>query len=93
MIITKNIRITRIIIGTWKTLFFLVIGCVLAYLLNEYILKSYFEFPSIIPAILGPALAFFIGFNNNQAYDRWWEARKIWGAILNREPTRKGRFR
>ncbi|MEA3232325.1 MAG: bestrophin family ion channel [Thermodesulfobacteriota bacterium] len=55
----------------------------LAYLLNEYILKSYFEFPSIIPAILGPALAFFIGFNNNQAYDRWWEARKIWGAIVN----------
>ena len=52
-------------------------------LAHEYVLKSYFEFPSIIPAILGPALAFFIGFNNNQAYGRWWEARKIWGAIVN----------
>ena len=28
-------------------------------------------------------MAFFIGFNNNQAYDRWWEARKIWGGIVN----------
>jgi putative membrane protein len=46
-------------------------------------LLHYIEFPSIVPGILGPALAFFIGFNNNQAYDRWWEARKIWGALVN----------
>ena len=23
-------------------------------------------------------------FRTNQSYDRWWEARKIWGTILNR---------
>jgi len=23
-------------------------------------------------------------FRTNQSYDRWWEARKIWGGILNR---------
>ena len=33
--------------------------------------------------ILGGALAIFLGFRNNSAYDRWWEARKIWGAIVN----------
>jgi putative membrane protein len=32
---------------------------------------------------LGTSIAFFVGFNNNQAYDRWWEARKIWGALVN----------
>lgn len=26
---------------------------------------------------------FFLGFRNNSAYDRWWEARKIWGGIVN----------
>lgn len=28
-------------------------------------------------------MSFFIGFKNNQAYDRWWEARKIWGRLLS----------
>ena len=83
MIITKQIRLTRIIIGTWKNLLILVLICILAYFFDFYILKNFIEVPSIIPGILGPALAFFIGFNNNQAYDRWWEARKIWGALVN----------
>ena len=32
---------------------------------------------------LGSALAIFLAFRNNSAYDRWWEARKIWGALVN----------
>ncbi len=87
MIITTQIRLTRIIIGTWKNLSLLVLISILAYLFDIYILKKFIEFPEIIPAILGPALAFFIGFNNNQAYDRWWEARKIWGALVNDSRT------
>ena len=87
MIITKNIRITRIFKGTWRSFIILIFVCVFSFLLNEYVLHHYIELPSIIPAILGPALAFFIGFNNNQAYDRWWEARKIWGALVNDSRT------
>lgn len=34
-------------------------------------------------ATVGTAVAFYVGFKNNQAYDRIWEARKIWGAIVN----------
>lgn len=29
------------------------------------------------------AVAFYLGFKNNQSYDRLWEARKIWGGIVN----------
>lgn len=32
---------------------------------------------------IGVAVAFYIGFKNNQSYDRYWEARKIWGGIVN----------
>jgi putative membrane protein len=39
--------------------------------------------PAIPVSILGGALAIFLGFRNSSAYDRWWEARKIWGAIVN----------
>lgn len=33
--------------------------------------------------VLGIAVAFYLGFKNNASYDRTWEARKIWGAIVN----------
>jgi putative membrane protein len=33
--------------------------------------------------ILGSALAIFVAFRNNSAYGRWWEARQIWGALVN----------
>ena len=83
MIIAKKLGLNRVMAKTWRTLLFLGLVCVLAYFFNAYVLQRYVEFPSIIPAILAPALAFFIGFNNNQAYDRWWEARKIWGSLVN----------
>ncbi|WP_034257659.1 bestrophin family protein [Altibacter lentus] len=34
-------------------------------------------------ALIGTAVAFVIGFQNNSAYGRIWEARKIWGGIVN----------
>lgn len=33
--------------------------------------------------VLGSALAIFVAFRNNSAYGRWWEARKLWGGIVN----------
>ena len=33
--------------------------------------------------ILGIAASIFIGFRNTQAIGRWWEARKLWGSIVN----------
>lgn len=39
--------------------------------------------PWIPVSILGTAVAFYVGFKNNQSYDRMWEARKIWGGITN----------
>ncbi|QFT59357.1 Bestrophin, RFP-TM, chloride channel [Sulfitobacter sp. THAF37] len=33
-------------------------------------------------SIFGIALSLFLGFRNNAAYDRWWEARKLWGSMI-----------
>lgn len=38
-------------------------------------------------ALVGTAVAFLIGFQNNAAYGRIWEARKIWGGIVNTSRT------
>lgn len=34
-------------------------------------------------ALIGVALGIFLGFRTNAAYDRYWEARKLWGAMVN----------
>ncbi|WP_346236179.1 bestrophin family protein [Niabella insulamsoli] len=39
--------------------------------------------PLAVPAVLGTVISLLLGFRSNQAYDRWWEARHIWGAIVN----------
>ncbi len=37
--------------------------------------------------LLGTAVAFMTGFKSNAAYDRLWEARQIWGGIVNTSRT------
>lgn len=32
--------------------------------------------------VFGVALSLFLGFRNNAAYDRWWEARRLWGGLV-----------
>ena len=46
-----------------------------------------FKIPWLPVSVIGTAVAFFVGFKNNQAYDRMWEARKIWGGIINDSRT------
>lgn len=38
---------------------------------------------SVAPfTLLGLSLSIFLGFRNNACYDRWWEARKLWGQLI-----------
>ncbi len=46
-----------------------------------------FKIPWLPVSIIGTAVAFYAGFKNNQAYGRMWEARKIWGGIVNDSRT------
>jgi len=41
------------------------------------------EMPLTIPTFIGTAISILLSFKLNQSYDRWWEARKIWGSIVN----------
>ncbi|MBO6515782.1 MAG: hypothetical protein JJ975_04445 [Bacteroidia bacterium] len=44
---------------------------------------KFLHLPWLPIALVGTAVAFIIGFKNNASYDRLWEARKIWGGIVN----------
>lgn len=39
--------------------------------------------PWVAIALIGTAAAFVVGFKNTQTYNRLWEARQIWGSIIN----------
>ncbi len=44
---------------------------------------EFLQIPWTPLAVVGTAVAFIVGFQNNAAYGRIWEARKIWGGIVN----------
>ncbi len=43
--------------------------------------------PALPVTVMGTAVSFYLGFKGNAAYDRVWEARKIWGGIVNTSRT------
>ncbi len=43
--------------------------------------------PLSIPALVGTAVSLLLAFRTAQSYERWWEARSIWGAIVNDSRT------
>lgn len=48
---------------------------------------TWLAIPWVPVALLGTATAFISGFNNTQTYNRLWEARQIYGAIINNSRT------
>jgi putative membrane protein len=42
-----------------------------------------FTAPSLPLTLFGSALALVLGFRSNSAYQRWWEGRGLWGAMIN----------
>lgn len=83
MIIKKVFNPIRVFQYMW---FELVVSTSLAFgvvYFHQVMGLSKFALPFSVAAILGSALAIFIAFRNNSAYSRWWEARTLWGGIVN----------
>jgi putative membrane protein len=69
----------------WPFIFGTLYG--LAISLISYFLEIDLAIPWSPITIIGIAVAFYLGFKNNSSYDRTWEARKIWGSIVNNSRT------
>lgn len=55
----------------------------IVYLITHLYAEWFPEMPLTIPAFIGTAISILLSFKLNQSYERWWEARKIWGSIVN----------
>lgn len=82
MLVTRGIRLKKLISWTWHHVLWLMFFMgAMGWLYHEGYVKI--VIPWLPISVIGTAVAFYVGFKNNQAYDRMWEARKIWGSIVN----------
>lgn len=76
---------------TLRTLFPAIVGICLYSTLIVYLIVDFFDLPSSSPlknvslvhTLLGFVISMLLVFRTNTAYDRWWEGRKLWGALVN----------
>ena len=80
MIVERIPRLRQIAADVWKVLSVL-------FLWDVAVTAFYFMMPFKAPALpltlFGTVLALFLGFKGNSAYQRWWEGRILWGAMVN----------
>jgi putative membrane protein len=80
MIVDSVPRIRQIVSEVWRPLIALFVwDC--AVTITYYVMP--FKAPSLPLTLFGSALALFLGFRDTSAYQRWWEGRVLWGAMIN----------
>jgi ion channel-forming bestrophin family protein len=82
--ITNRIINPKVIIQfAWRlqAIVFVISG--LVFVLHDFFHIKSIAIPFLPVATIGTAVAFYVGFKNNSAYDRLWEARRVWGSITN----------
>ncbi|MEO0572812.1 MAG: bestrophin family ion channel [Bacteroidota bacterium] len=81
---TKRIFPVRgVIRWTRRHIFLFLVLAAIPVFLFEIFRWKWLHVPWLPLSVLGTAVAFIVSFKNNASYDRLWEARKIWGGIVN----------
>lgn len=83
MIVSKKTGFRKAVLYSWREMIFFAALSFLVFYLYDILGFRYLTIPFTPLGVMGTALAFFLAFRNNTSYDRWWEARKIWGGIVN----------
>lgn len=83
MYVKKNFNIIGIISFSWFHMIWLSLFAFGMATFYHFFQFEWMKIPWLPVSILGTAVAFYVGFKNNSSYDRLWEARKIWGGIVN----------
>ena len=68
---------------TRRELRFFIVWASIITILYHVIGLQWLQIPWTALALIGTAVAFLIGFQSNAVYGRLWEARMIWGGIVN----------
>ncbi len=89
-VVRKNISWLQMLVTGGKSLPRILERVLFATLLSAGVTALHEKFPLHFPMmtqtpfmLIGLPLGIFLGFRNSAAYDRFWEGRKLWGALVN----------
>ncbi|RZJ98310.1 MAG: hypothetical protein EOO76_16910 [Novosphingobium sp.] len=80
MIVKATPSLKQIVREVWRPLMILFVWDVLV---TVAYYRPSFSAPELPLTLFGSVLALFLGFRSNSAYQRWWEARSLWGLMIN----------
>ena len=87
MIVSKTKRMNLMIKGLGPALLGLLLWDIFVVVDYKVLSLDWMGSKEIPLGAYGALIALIIGFRNSSAYGRWWEARTLWGAIVNRSRT------
>ncbi|PJJ83430.1 bestrophin family protein [Mucilaginibacter auburnensis] len=83
MLLKKNISIYYFLNLIKWDIIAIAIYATLVGALDHFAFFEQISIPLSISALVGTLLSLLLAFRTSQSYERWWEARVIWGAIVN----------
>jgi putative membrane protein len=79
----RRYTLKEFIYWTRRDIYVLIVFAAIPTLLFEFMHWKWLAIPWVPIALIGTAAAFIVGFRNTQTYNRLWEARQIYGSIVN----------
>ena len=67
----------------WRMRYDLLLLAIISSLILSDTVPTNWQHSGSVVSIMGITVSIFIGFRNTQAIGRWWEARQLWGSIVN----------
>lgn len=79
----RRFSLSEVVYWTRRDIYFFVIVAAIPTSLYYFFEIKWLVLPWVAIGLVGTAAAFLVGFKNTQTYARSWEARQIWGSIIN----------
>ncbi|MEO6302324.1 MAG: bestrophin family ion channel [Bacteroidia bacterium] len=83
----KRFTFKQVVFWTRRDVYFFIVYSSIITALHYFLNVKWLVIPWVAIGLVGTAAAFLIGFKNTQTYARVWEARQIWGGIVNSSRT------
>lgn len=83
MIVPRSPQVSRMVLYIGRPLALMAVYDLAVAVAFKSLHWTWVAFPHVPLALYGSAIGIILAFRNNSAYERWWEARKLWGAIVN----------
>lgn len=87
MLLNKRIPVFYFLKQIKYDLFIICIYAIVVGILDHYTILKNINVSMSITGLLGTVISLLLAFRTSQSYERWWEARVVWGAIVNDSRT------